>query len=214
MGRLTGALKRVAGLARAIPERPVGAVPDVPTDNLAPSANEDTIRALLEHIRILVAFDENRATQLVARGTGLIGFASIAVAVLTVGGANQRLTSTSRILIALAVGLLIFCVGAVVLGIFATREMRHHGMRQIRLYRNSDYWTLTPGRVQVQMLDALVGRLDTLRAANRLRASWLNRAALALVFAVVCAGLATTVSTISPTKNTTHISKGAANERR
>lgn len=213
MGTLTG-LKRVVALVRPIPERPVGAAPDIPADSLAPDANEDTIRVLLEHVRILVAFDESRATQLVARGTGLVGFASVAVAVLTVGGVNQRLTSVSQILIALATGLLICCVGAVVLGIFATRPMRHHGMRQIRLYREKEYWILTPGRVQVQMLDALIGRLDTLRAANRLRASWLNRAALALVFAVVCAGLAAMVSTVAPTTSEAHISIGAANERR
>lgn len=214
MRKLAAAVYRAIVLSRAIPEQPVGPAPAVPTDRLNADADADTIRVLLDHVRILVAYDEQRANQLVARGTGLIGFASIGVAVLTVGSKSQNFAIASRIFIALAIVLLIFCVGSIVLGIFATRPVRHQSIRQIRLYANKEYWTLPPGRVQVQMLDSLVRRLDTLRESNRVRASWLNRAALALVLAVTSAGLASTIGTIFASQTVTSTPERTTHERR
>lgn len=207
MNRAGAFLQQAARLGRRIDEAPVGPAPIVPVDSLPANARDDTIAVLLEQVRNLVGYEEQRANQLASRGTGLVGFASVATAVLAVAAANTKRPVIVDSFIGLAALSLTLCVAMVVFGIFATRPVSNHGLRQIRLYAKPAYWMLSPGRVQVQMLDSLVRRLDTLRRANRARATWLNRAAMALMVAVSCAALAAGSSLSGQAVQTTPIPK-------
>lgn len=190
---------RLACLVRPSREQVVGPPPEVPTDELASGLRHDTIAALLDHVRILVAAEEERQHQIVSRGASLVGFASIGTAVLAVGGSRDQFPSAGEIALGLALASLVVCVLIVVLGIFATRPIRQHGMRQIRLYADEGYWKVSPARAQKQMLDSLIRRLDSLRSTNRDRATAMNRAALAIVVATACASLATAIALLAPT---------------
>jgi hypothetical protein len=184
--------RRVMTLIRAPSIDPSGPAPEIPREDLPASTKPETVAALLDNLRRLVAYEEQRLNSLTTRGSALAGFAGVGTAVLA-AGSEEHLPLAVKVLLIMAATGLIFVAAAVVVGMLATRRATIQSTRQVSLYRDPGYQAVTPPRVQVQMIDVLITRLEDLRAQNRERATWLNRASLILVLAVLLAAAAGTV---------------------
>lgn len=166
--------------------------PTVPEDDLPKSVNERTIASMLDNVRRLVAYEEQRLNSLTTRGSGLGGFAGLATAVI-VAGSGGGMPLFSEILLTASVGCLLIAAGGVVLKIVPTREATIQSLAQLRLYRATRNQSVPPARIEVQMIDILIERLEGLRAQNKARARWLNRSATALGAAVLLAATAAVI---------------------
>lgn len=158
-------------------------------DDLPAEVNEDTVAAMLDNLRRLVAYEEQRLGSLNTRGSALAGFAGVGTAVIASDGGGG-LPLGIKVLLVLAAVSLLFAAGAVVLGMFTTKPAAIQSTRQVSQYGEQAYRIVKPARVQVQMVDALIARLADLRSQNLERATWLDRAALALILAVFLASTA------------------------
>lgn len=147
---------------------------------------------MLDNLRRLVAYEEQRLNSLTTRGSGLAGFAGLATAVIAAGN-DSTIPLASKILLIAAVIGLVFAAGGVVLKILPTRGATIQSLAQLRLYREMPYQTVSPARVEYQMIDILIERLGGLREQNKSRAKWLNRSARALVAAVFLAAVSTVI---------------------
>jgi hypothetical protein len=173
-----------------------GPAPEVPGDDLPSTTSAKTVEALLDNLRRLVAYEEQRLTSLTTRGSALAGFSGVGTAVIAAGSAADLPLSVKVLLVASAVSL-VFVAGGVVIGMLATRPATIQSTRQVALYREPGYQAVSPARVQVQMIDILITRLDCMRTQNHERATWLNRSALVLVAAVLLAAAAAVVRLFS-----------------
>ncbi|HEU5063647.1 MAG TPA: hypothetical protein VFT79_10930 [Solirubrobacterales bacterium] len=189
MGMIAALGDRVVALVRARPIDPSGPMPDIPRDDLPESTNPKTVEALLDNLRRLVAYEEQRLSSLTTRGAALAGFAGVGTVVIAADD-QEHLPVVAKVLLVLAAAGLVFTAAAIVLGVLSTWRATIQSTRQVSLYREPGYRTVSPARVQVQMIDVLIPRLEALRAQNHERATWLNRASLALVVAVFLASVA------------------------
>lgn len=180
---------RVLVLVRRTSIDPTGPMPEIPKDDLPESTNPETVEALLDNLRRLVSYEEQRLNSLTARGSALAGFAGVGTAVI-VAGSQEDLPLVVKVLLILAAAGLVFTAAAVVVGVLATWRATIQSTRQVSLYREPGYQSVSPARVQIQMIDVLITRLEDLRAQNHERAAWLNGASLALVLAVLLAAVA------------------------
>lgn len=188
--RARGLARRVRRLARPVKTGEVdGREPEVPEEDLPADTNAETVAALLDNVRRLVAYEEQRLNSLTTRGSALAGFAGVGTAVIA-AGTEGSLPLAVKILLVLAAGGLVFVAAGVVIGMLATRQATIQSLRQVGLYVEPGYWSVKPARVQVQMIDILIKRLRAMRQQNADRATWLNRSALALVVSVFLAALA------------------------
>ena len=190
---LTALVSRIRALALTPRIAPPDSELEFPKDNLSKAVNEETIEAMLENLRRLVAYEEQRLTSLTTRGSGLAGLSSVAAAVLSAAGSASGLPLASRILFVGAIAGLVFTVGGVVLGMVTTREATIQSTRQVALYRDPSIRHVSPARIKVQIIDVLIDRLEALRDQNLIRAAWLNRCALALAISVFLAGCAAVI---------------------
>lgn len=181
-------------LARSPSMEPTGPEPQIPRDDLAKTVNTDTVEAMLDNLRRLVAYEEQRLSSLTTRGSGLAGLSGLATAVLSAAGSNSALPLASKMLFTAAVAGLVFTAAGVVLGMLTARGGSIQSTRQLALYRDAAYQSVSPARVNVQIIDTLIRRLEGLRNQNRTRAMWLNRSALALVVSVILAATAAVIS--------------------
>lgn len=147
---------------------------------------------MLDNLRRLVAYEEQRLNSLTTRGSGLAGFAGLATAVI-VAGSDGAIPLASKILLTASVVGLVFAAGGVVLKILPPRKTTIQSLAQLRLYRATLYQSVAPARVEVQTIDILIDRLEGLRKQNKARAEWLNRSARALVVAVLLASIAAVI---------------------
>ena len=108
-------------------------------------------------------------------------------------GTDSSAPLLSKALLVAAVAGLVLAAGGVVLKILPPRESVIQSLAQLRLYRETDYQSVSPERVEYQMIDIMITRLEMLRAQNRSRAEWLSRSARALVVAVLLAALSSVV---------------------
>jgi hypothetical protein len=168
---------------------PPGPPPKVPTDDLPSSVNEATVEAMMDNLRRLVGYEEQRLSSLATRGSALAGFAGLATAVISTSDVGT-LPLASRILLAIAVIGLVIAAAGVVLGMLTARDGTIQSTRQVALYTDPQAQSVPPARINVQIVDILIRRLDGLRHQNAARAMWLNRSALSLVFSVVLAAIA------------------------
>lgn len=189
IGRL---MERVFILARAPSVDPKGEIPDIPREDLPSTINGKTVEALLDNLRRLVAYEEQRLNSLTTRGSALAGFAGVGTAVIAAGSEGDLPVVVKILLGVSAVGL-VFVAGGVVLGMLATRSTTIQSTMQVSLYRKPGYQEVSPARVQIQMIDILIERLKGLRAQNQMRAAWLNRSALGLIVSVSLAAAAALV---------------------
>jgi hypothetical protein len=171
---------------------PRGPAPEIPKDDLPETADERTIEAMLDNLRRLVSYEEQRLQSLTTRGSGLAGFAGLATAVISIGEVNS-LPLAGRILLAAAAGGLVAAAAGVVLGMLTARGGTIQSTRQLALYRETAYQAVSPARVNLQIIDILITRLEGLREQNAVRAMWLNRSALVLVVSVLLAATAAVV---------------------
>jgi hypothetical protein len=181
--------RRIKVLIRPTPIDPSGPPPGIPKDDLPSSTNPETVVALLDNLRRLVAYEEQRLNSLTTRGAALAGFAGAGTAVIA-AGSQESLPTAVKVLLVLAAALLVFVVAAIVLGVLSTWRATIQSTRQVALYREAGYQTVSPARAQVQIIDVLIPRLDDLRKQNHKRAAWLNRASLALAVAVLLVAVA------------------------
>jgi hypothetical protein len=181
--------RRIAALAQTAPVDPSGPMPEVPREDLPSSTNQDTVEVLLDNLRRLVAYEEQRLNSLTTRSSALAGFAGAGTAVIAAGSSTHLALAVKVLLVAAAAGL-VFSTAAVVVGVIATQQATIQSTRQVSLYREQGYREVTPARVKIQMIDVLITRLEQLRAQNQVRATWLNRASLSLAAAVLLAGVA------------------------
>lgn len=192
-GMFLGTLKqRVLILIRAPSIEPGGEAPDIPKEDLPDTTNAKTVEALLDNLRRLVAYEEQRLNSLTTRGSALAGFAGVGTAVIA-AGSEGSLDLAVKVLLAVSAAGLVFVAGGVVLGMLATRSTTIQSTMQVSLYRQPGYREVSPARVQIQMIDILIGRLKGLRAQNQTRAAWLNRSALGLIASVALAATAALV---------------------
>jgi hypothetical protein len=119
--------------------------------------------------------------------------AGLATAVISAGGSNTSFPLASKVLFSAAVVGLVITAAGVVFGMLTARGGTIQSTRQLALYRDIKYQSVSPARVKVQMIDTLIRRLDGLRSQNRIRAMWLNRSAFALVISVVFAATAAVI---------------------
>lgn len=169
---------------------PTGQPPTVPADDLPAGTDGKTVEAMLDNVRRLVAYEEQRLSSLTSRGSALLGLSGLATAVLGAAGSNAAFPLGSKVLFALSIVALVFTAAAIVLGMLAARGGTIQSTRQLELYRDPGYQRVSPARVQVQILDSLLRRLEGLREQNRRRAMWLNRGALSVAVAVLLAASA------------------------
>jgi len=193
---LSALAKKILILIRSPSMEPTGPVPEVPKDDLPRTTNASTVEALLDNLRRLVAYEEQRLNSLTTRGSALAGFSGVGTAVIAAGSAANLPLSVKILLVAAAVSL-VFVASGVVIGMLATRPATIQSTRQVALYREPGYQAVSSARVQVQMIDILISRLDGMRKQNHERATWLNRSALVLVVAVVLAAAAAAVRLFS-----------------
>jgi hypothetical protein len=187
------ALARRIGLPVQPPERESEEEePTIPADDLPRSVNERTVVAMLDNLRRLVASEEQRLNSLTTRGSGLAGFAGLATAVI-VAGDDGGIPLASKILLTVSVAVLVLAAGGVVLKILPPRKTTIQSLDELRLYRATLYQSVSPARVEVQIIDILITRLERLRNQNKARAEWLNFSARALVTAVLLAATAAVV---------------------
>jgi hypothetical protein len=196
MGALSELGSRLRILARTPSIAPSGPPPEVPEEDLPEGTNEKTVAALLENLRLLVAYEEQRLNSLTTRASALAGFAGAGTALIA-AGSGGHLALGVKLLLLLAAAALVFTAAAVVIGVLATHQATIQSTRQVSLYRVPSYWQVNPARVQKQTIDVLVTRLTDLRSQNQVRATWLNRASLALTGAVVFAAVAGAVRLFS-----------------
>lgn len=194
MSNLFAALARsIHMLVRTPSIEPIGPTPEVPADDLPETVNEETVAAMLDNLRRLVAYEEQRLNSLTTRGVGLAGFAGLATAVLSAVNISGAAPDASKVLVSAAIFGLVVVVAGVVLGMLTARGGTIQSTRQLALYMNTAYQSVAPARVNIQIVDTLIRRLEGLRSQNRSRASWLNRSALALVLSVSFAAMAAVI---------------------
>jgi hypothetical protein len=194
---LRGGWRRARTLWQPVRSRVSGTSPGVPLESELPAGlNPATVEALLDNLRRLVAYEEQRLNSLTTRGSALAGFAGIGTAVIAAGSGGGLPLVVKLLLLLSAIGL-VFVAGGVVLGMLATRTATIQSTRQVALYKETGYQRVSPARVQVQMIDILIRRLSAMRDQNNERATWLNRSALALVVAVTLAALAAALRLLS-----------------
>jgi hypothetical protein len=155
--------------------------------------DERTVAAMVDNLRRLVAYEEQRLNSLTTRASGLAGFAGLATAVIAAGNDGKMPLASEILLIASAAALLLAATG-VVLKILPTREATIQSLPQLSFYTERTCQSVPPARIEVQMIDILFKRLRMLRKQNRGRAKWLNRSARALVVGVFLAAAATVIS--------------------
>jgi len=143
----------------------------------------------MDNLRRLVAYEEQRLSSLTTRGSALAGFAGLATAVISTSDV-ATMPLASRILLAIAVIGLVIAAAGVVLGILIAREGTIQSTRQVALYTDVQAQSVPPERINVQIVDILIKRLDGLRKQNAARALWLKISALSLVGSVVLAAIA------------------------
>lgn len=168
-------------------------MPPIPSDDLPDSVDGATVEAMLENVRRLVAYEEQRLSALTTRGSGLVGLSGLATAVISAAGSDAAFPLVSKVLFVGAMAGLIFVAAAVVLGMMTPRPGTIQSTRRLALYTDPAYQSVSPERVKVQMLDSLVKRLKGLREQNKLRAMWLSRSALVFVVAVTLTALASVI---------------------
>ena len=149
----------------------------------------ETVEALVQNVRGLITDEEQRASSLMSRGSGLAGFAGI---ILALAGVAARSTNElGGVLAPLVVGLasaafvsLALAVVIVVVGLLVPRGRLVVSAAELRLYGTDD--VLSSDRVIVQrvFLRGLMRSLQAERRSNKRGA-----AALRLGYALVCLGL-------------------------
>jgi hypothetical protein len=186
-GSVRGLVRRFWTLIGPVKPPEDRALPIPKDEELEATARAETIEAMLDNLRRLVAYEEQRAANLVARGIGLAGFTGLTTAVLAAARLDSSLPCIGKVFVGIALVLLVGAAATVVLGLLMTRVAPSQSTRQVSLYTEEGYRRVSAARVQVQIIDTLTRRLAGLRAANRSRAAWVNRALLAIVLAVLSA---------------------------
>jgi hypothetical protein len=112
-----------------------------------------------------------------------------------VAGSNtDSIPQVSKLLLVAAVVALVFAAGGVVFKILPTREATIQSIAQLELYRYTLTQSVSPARVEHQIIDILIKRLAALRDQNKARARWLNISAKALGLAVLLAAVSAAAS--------------------
>jgi hypothetical protein len=147
---------------------------------------------MVENLRCLVAHEEQRLASLTTRGAGFAGFAGLATAVIATAS-DDVLPLAAKILFVVAASGLVLVAAGIVLGTMATREGKVQSLADVARYRDPASQTLPREQLEITIIDALLERLEALRAGNGARAAWLDRAARLLVVSVLFAAAAAVV---------------------
>lgn len=155
-----------------------------------PAIQPETVEALVQNVRGLITDEEQHASSLMSRGSGLAGFAGI---ILALAGVAARSTSGlgspfGAIVVGLSAGAFVslaLAVIVVVVGLLVPRGRLVFSATEIRRYPTNDVMSKDRVSVQSLFLRALVRSLELERKRNQ-RGS----AALRLGYALLCFGLA------------------------
>lgn len=139
-------------------ERAGSDLPRPSKDGPVAGVNERTVTAMLENLRVLVAYEEQRIASLTSRGAGLAGFAGLATAVIA-AGSDDVLPLASKVLLAGAVLGLVLAAAGVVLGVMATRDGQIESLDSVASYEDADAQSLPTAQLETQTIEALLKRL-------------------------------------------------------
>jgi hypothetical protein len=153
------------------------------------SIQPETVEALVQNVRGLITDEEQHASSLISRGSGLAGFVGI---ILALAGVAARSTNglggvLGRIVVGLSAAAFVslaLAVVVVVVGLLVPRSGRVVSAAEISLYRTTDLMAEDRVSVQAVFLRGLVRSLEDDRRRNQ-RGS----AALRVAYALVCLGL-------------------------
>lgn len=155
-----------------------------------PSIQPDTVEALVQNVRGLMTDEEQRASSLMSRGSGLAGFAGVILALAgaaatSVNGYHGTLGIVLTGLSAAALVSLALAVVAVVVGLLLPPVGVWVGTGELAKYTTRRVASQNRVVVQATFLGDLVDSLEHERRQNRRGA-----AALRLGYAFLCVGLA------------------------
>ena len=154
----------------------------------SPAIQPETVEALVQNVRGLITDEEQRASSLMSRGSGLAGFAGVILALAGVGARSTH--GLGGLLRTIVVGLasaafvsLALAVVIVVVGLLVPRGRLVVSAAEFTLYADD---VLSSDRVVVQrvFLRGLMRSLQDERRSNKRGA-----AALRVSYALVCLGL-------------------------
>jgi hypothetical protein len=156
----------------------------------SPAIQPETVEALVQNVRGLITDEEQRASSLMSRGSGLAGFAGIILALAGVGarsthGLGGLLRPIVVSLSAAAFVSLALAVVIVVLGLLVPRRGASVSMDEIRQYPTNAMASEDRVIVQGAFLRGLVRALEDERRRNHQRS-----VALRIGYAFLCVGLA------------------------
>lgn len=157
----------------------------------APQINAETVDALVDAVRDLVAAEDGREQSFNIRAGGLAGFVGIIVSISTVGGKvalDQNPTYLATVLGAIAFSVaMVALIGSLVVAItkiLIPRESAAIGMGTIERYPTWEYISKVKPMVQGEILHGLIAALAKDRQRNSSKAKALRRSYVALLIGV------------------------------
>lgn len=157
-----------------------------------PGIKPETVDALVDAVRDLLQAEDTREQSFNTRAGGLASFVGIIVSLTTAGGKlafdehlSHRATILGTVAFGVAMAALLVTLLMAIVKVLVPQESAAISMKTIQRYPNWEYIAQDKVMVQGEILHGLIAALAKDRERNSSKATWLRRAYIALLIAVV-----------------------------